>query len=147
MLGKNPYSSKDFNLQGRKAVIYGSLQKLWLGSFPSEPGLPQSCDWNSIISAVNNLVNGSSVFGSEFLLPKEKGTFRSYQNNAGLAMIPKANGQRGTGLGPRRQQVQMSHMFAGDGWHEGGYVFINAYLKQAVFRSLFITGFRIKPAC
>ena len=41
----------------------------------------------------------------------------------------------------------MSHMFAGDGWHEGGYVFINAYLKQAVFRSLFIIGFRIKPAC
>lgn len=28
-----------------------------------------------------------------------------------------------------------------------GYVFLNAYLKQAVFRSLFIIGFRIKPAC
>lgn len=28
-----------------------------------------------------------------------------------------------------------------------GYVFLNTYLKQAVFRSLFIIGFRIKPAC
>lgn len=28
-----------------------------------------------------------------------------------------------------------------------GYVFFNAYLKQAVFGSLYIIGFRIKPAC
>lgn len=28
-----------------------------------------------------------------------------------------------------------------------GYVFLNAYLKQAIFRSLFIIGFWIKPAC
>lgn len=28
-----------------------------------------------------------------------------------------------------------------------GYVFLNAYLKQSVFRTLFIIGFRIKPAC
>lgn len=27
------------------------------------------------------------------------------------------------------------------------FFFLNAYLKQAVFRSLFIIGFRIKPAC
>lgn len=32
---------------------------------------------------------------------------------------------------------------------EVGYFFFkkNAYLKKAVFRSLFIIGFRIKPAC
>lgn len=38
-------------------------------------------------------------------------------------------------------------MLVTDGMKIGYVFFLNAYLKQAVFRSLFIIGFRIKPAC
>lgn len=36
---------------------------------------------------------------------KRKGPLEVIRNNAGLAMIPKASGHRGTGLGRRRQRV------------------------------------------
>lgn len=64
-------------------------------------------------------------------------------------MIPKANGHTGVGPGSLRQWVLDEsdlYVLVTDGM-KVGYVFLNAYLKQAVFRSLFIIGFRIKPAC
>lgn len=83
-----------------------------------------------------------------FCFLKRKEPLEGLRNKAILVMILKATGHRGTGLGPQRQGVldYSAYTLVTDN-RRTGRGFKNAYLKRAVFRSLFIIGFRIKAAC
>lgn len=83
-----------------------------------------------------------------FCFLKRKEPLQVIRNNAGLAVILKANGHKRRRTGsPKTVGFKRDRYMLGTNGMKIRYVFLNAYLKQAGFGSLFIIGFRIKPAC